>query len=157
MYQFLIIHQNSKVWFDYYHLTFREPQRYLLFCKQLLDIWFLICLPCFWLLCWLSELRFGQSFKCQKLPKKLNLSKFDYQWPLSQSEDRKYYWELEVKVFPDAEEQQSSKYLVAGEGRHSNMHFCVISNALALTKHYSKMHFPVISNALSALHWQQKH
>ena len=39
-------------------------------------------------------------------------------------------WELEVKVFLDAEEQQSSKYLVAGEGRHSNMHFCVISNAL---------------------------
>ena len=48
----------------------RTPNfRYLLFCKQLLDICFLICLPCFWLLCWLSELRFGQSFKCQKLPK----------------------------------------------------------------------------------------
>ena len=155
-----MINQNSKVWFDYYHLTFGEPQTLDIFCfvnSCLTFAFWSVCPVSGYCVCWLSELRFGQSFKCQKLPKKLNLSKFDYQWPLSQSEDRKYYWELEVKVFPDAEEQQSSKYLVAGEGRHSNMHFCVISNALALTKHYSKMHFPVISNALSALHWQQKH
>ena len=154
-----MINQNYDLITKVLILTFglwRTPNfRYLLFCKQLLDICFLICLPCFWLLCWLSELRFGQSFKCQKLPKRWIWANLISR--KARIEDTRLGTEGEILLGTGGESisgcRRAAEQQIPCGRRRSPLKYAPSCNSNALTtktlKYALSCNFP--------MHWQQKH